>query len=166
MLRFKQRYIESEFKTLKRRNAPLTQLMLDLTEYVHGELKKDVVITHLLRSKRTQESIYGKNTKRISPHMLWQAVDIRDRIYTPDQKLKIVTYLKNYDLMNRAQFIPAANSRTVWVHQVGLHGMHFHIQYIGAMVYNFYCGATISSGKTMDSTGKKVDSSSAVRRSH
>ena len=144
MLRFKRQYLANEFKTLKMKNAPLAQLMLDLTDYVRGEFKKNVMVTHLFRSKRTQDRIYGKGTKRISPHMLWQAVDIRHWIYTPGQKSKIVAYLKNYDSMNRARFIHAANSRTVWLHQVGAHGTHFHIQYIGAMVYNFYSGMTIS----------------------
>ena len=135
---FKTPALNAEFTQLKQKNAPLAQLTLDLADFAQYEFRKDVIVTAVFRTKAEQERIYGKGTKRVSPHMSWKAVDIRDRIYSKDEKTKIIEHLKsNYDASNLMTYIQAAKSKTVWLHAVGKHGMHFHIQYSGPLVYVF-----------------------------
>jgi hypothetical protein len=136
MLTFKHAGDKPQFETLRSKNPALAQLMEDLAVYVMDRFKKQVHITQIFRSQAEQEAIYGKGTKKKSPHMRWMAVDLRDWIYTEAEKAVIVEWLKKTcDSTNRLNYIHAAGSRTVWVHQVGKHGMHFHIQYFGPTVY-------------------------------
>lgn len=141
MLKFKISSLQSEFCQLKVKNAPLAAIIEDLADFVAQDLQKDVVITHIFRKKETQKEIYGAQTKKVSPHEVWQAVDIRDWIYTPGEKAAIIKVLKEYDRSNWMRHIIAANSKTVWLHQVQRDGkdfgMHFHIQYSGPLVYRF-----------------------------
>lgn len=138
MLQFKSTKYLTEFNELERKNGPLAQVIHDLAEFVQYEFQKDVIVTHVFRPKATQEQIYGKGTTRTSPHSVWKAVDIRDRIYTGPEKQKIIEFLKtHYDAHNRMTHIQAAKSKTVWLHQVGANGMHFHIQYSGPLVMTF-----------------------------
>ena len=138
MLTFKTPTLNTEFTELKQKNFALAQLTLDLADFVQYEFRKDVIVTAVFRTKAEQERIYGKGTKRKSPHMTWKAVDIRDWIYSKEEKAKIIAHLKsNYDESNLLTYIQAAKSKTVWLHAVGKHGMHFHIQYSGPLIYVF-----------------------------
>jgi hypothetical protein len=66
--------------------------------------------------------------------MFWHANDIRNWIYTPAEISALLAFLRHYDAHNRLPEIPAARSRTVWLHQAGTKGPHFHIQYYGPPV--------------------------------
>ena len=61
-------------------------MILDLTDFVGVEFNKDVMMTHILRTQSEQKALYAKEAKKntSSPHMRWEAVDIRDWIYTDD----------------------------------------------------------------------------------
>ena len=138
MLQFKHPSLVDEFRQLKTKYPPLAALMQDLTAFVQSAFSKDVMVTMIFRTQAQQEAIYGAGTKRKSPHMFWNAVDIRDWIYSEPEKAAITQWLKEgYDSANQLNYIHAARSRTVWLHEVNSHGMHFHIQYRGPMVYNF-----------------------------
>lgn len=148
MLLSKTKRIGEEFHTLKRKNPALTQLILDLTDFVRVEFSKDLMMTMIFRTQQEQWDLYtktdGPKTKRISPHMLWNAVDIRDWIYTPQEKQKITKFLQtHYDKSNRMSKL-GNGSRTVWLHKIKGQAMHFHIQYNGPLVYVFSEGMTIS----------------------
>ena len=135
--------ITKEFSELQQKNYPLAALMLDLADHVSTEFRKDVIVTGIFRTKEEQRSLYGANTKRVSPHMLWQAVDIRDWIYTDGEKAAICKFLKlHYDRTNKFKKLPSG-SKTCWLHKVLGGAMHFHIQYKGALVYVFSQGAEI-----------------------
>ena len=145
MIIYKHGSLAAEYDQLKVKNPALAALLSDLSDYVGAEFGKDVVVTMIFRTQAQQEAIYGKGTKRKSPHMFWHAIDIRDWIYSADEKKEIIAWLKSgYDSTNHSNYIPQAGSRTVWLHQVGTNGMHFHIQYHGPTVYNFSEGMTIT----------------------
>lgn len=148
MLLSKTKEIGDEFQTLKTKNAALAQIILDLTDYVRVEFKKDVMMTMVFRTQQQQWDLYKKTdgvpkTKRTSPHMFWQAVDIRDWIYNEQEKKAIGKFLvDHYDATNQMSKL-GNGSRTCWLHKIKGQAMHFHIQYIGPLVYVFAEGMTI-----------------------
>lgn len=145
MIEFKTTTERDEFATLREKNFPLVALMESLDDFVRTDLGKNIVVTEVFRSKADQERIYGAGTTRTSPHMTWKAVDIRDWIYEKPEKERIIQFLKdNFDEYNLLTEIRAAKSKTVWLHAVGNHGMHFHIQYHGPLVYAFSGGLEIT----------------------
>src|SRR5687767_3334106 len=148
MLNSKTQRIAKEFQELKTKNAPLAQLILDLTDFVHVEFNKDVMMTMIFRTQQEQYDLYAKTdgpkTKRKSPHMFWNAVDIRDWIYNSAEKTAIGKFLKsNYDATNQMAAMPSG-SKTYWLHQIKGQAMHFHIQYKGSLVYTFSEGSVIT----------------------
>lgn len=144
MIQYKHAPLAQEYEQLKNKNMPLAVLLDDLSAYIESAFEKNVIVTMIFRTREQQEAIYGKGTKRKSPHMFWNAIDIRDWIYSQSEKQQIIKWLKDgYDATNQSGFIAQAASKTVWLHQVGAHGMHFHIQYRGPLVYNFSEGMTI-----------------------
>lgn len=125
--------LKKELLQLKIENKDLLKLILNLYHWVDINLKKDVIITMIYRTKEQQDIIY-KNTKRgdreynknpwKSPHQFWTAIDIRSKIYTKEEQKKIVNYLNNkYNNTNYYKW-------TSKVHEINNFGMHFHIQYI------------------------------------
>jgi hypothetical protein len=137
MLIFKTPALQKDFETLKSKNQALAVLMEDLGEFIHANFGKDIVVTDLHRTRKQMEAIYGKGTKRTSPHERWQAVDIRDWIYDNQEKQTIIGHLKNtYDSINRLAPLPS-QSRTVLMHNMGK-GMHFHIQYSGPVMHVYF----------------------------
>lgn len=145
MIDFKTDRIRNEWALLRSKNYPLYTLVESLAEYIDVALNNKLVLTSIYRSQKDQESIYGKGTKRTSPHMRWEAVDLRDRIYTNAEKEKIVAWLKtHYDKTNQLAVIRPAASKTVWLHIVPGQAWHFHLQYRGPSVMTFTEGMTIS----------------------
>lgn len=147
MLVAKTARIQQEFDELQSKNFPLAALMFDLADYVSSEFKKDVVMTMIFRTQEEQWKLYektdGAKTKRTSPHMRWEAVDLRDRIYTRKEKLAIGKFLKDhYDATNRFPRLPSG-SKTYWLHAIKGGVMHFHVQYKGSLVYVFSKGTEI-----------------------
>jgi hypothetical protein len=147
MLVSKTARVQRDFEQLQVKNYPLAALMLDLADFVKAELNKDVVMTMIYRTQEEQWKLYektdGAKTTRTSPHMRWEAVDIRDRIYTGPQKKAIGRFLKKYyDETNQFPRLPSG-SKTYWLHAIKGQAMHFHIQYKGPLVYVFSTGLEI-----------------------
>lgn len=115
--------IIKEIGDLRVRNKGLLRLLLDLYHYIEDEFEKDTIVTMVYRTQEEQEQIYGKNTKKKSPHQFWHGCDIRSRIYSPEQITQIVNYLNDkYNDTNYYKW-------TAKCHEVNNHGEHFHIQY-------------------------------------
>lgn len=116
--------IKNELIELKTKNRELFDLIIDLYHYADHHFKKDVIITMIYRTQEEQESIYGPGVKKKSPHQFWHAIDIRSRIYTQEEIDRMVSYLNGrYNGDNYYRW-------TTKVHEVGNHGMHFHIQFV------------------------------------
>lgn len=144
-IQFKTPTEQTEYDTLRQKSYAMVALAESLAEFIHETFRKSMIITEIYRSKADQERIYGAGTTKVSPHMFWQAIDIRDWIYTDDEKKQIIEFLKeNYDPHNLMREIRAAKSKTVWLHAVGKHGMHFHLQYRGPVVHVFTAGMQIT----------------------
>jgi len=156
MLKPKTNKIGDEFLTLETRNPPLAAIMKDLADFVQIEYNKDVWMTHIFRTKDQQKQIYAQESAKkqqgSSPHMRWEAVDIRDRIYTEREKKAIGSYLKkHYDSTNELATLKSG-SRTYWLHAIKGGAMHFHIQYRGTLVYVFNQGAIIRGRPDLNSS--------------
>lgn len=128
MLKIKYQRIRGEWSKLLKKNPALAQVVWDLQDFVADNFNKDVIITHLYRTKQQQQKFYGKKTKKKSPHQSWGAIDIRDFIYTKEEINAMVEFLRFYDKWNHYKIIRSSKSRTVLRHNIG-HGMHFHIQF-------------------------------------
>ena len=129
--------LKDELKTLKERNNPLFELIVDLADWIDSEFNKNTVITMIYRTDSEQNAIY-KGTFRgsrsydenpwKSPHQVWTAIDIRSRIYTEEEIQKIKNYLNtkhnstNY-YKTTAMYHEVTNSSGQSL------GKHFHLQY-------------------------------------
>lgn len=123
-MKFKSERIKEEFELLKSKNVELYNLVISLDTYILDKYKKQIVLTDLFRNKAEQEKIYGLGTKRVSPHMLWHAVDLRSSIFLQKEIEEIVSYLnQKYNHKNKYKF-------TAMCHEVKNFGMHFHIQFV------------------------------------
>ena len=129
MLKSKTMKISEEWGQLRNNNSSLAQVVWDLAVFVEQEFKKDVVMTEIFRTQLMQDSYYGKGTKKVSPHQLWQAVDIRERIYTATELDYMKEFLVLYDKYNGCGLIKASKSKTFLYHDIG-RGKHFHIQFL------------------------------------
>lgn len=125
----------------------------NLTDFVCVEFNKDVVMTMIDRTQQEQWSLYEKTdrpkTKRMSPNVRWEAVDIRDWIYTDKEKKSIGKLLNDRDDATNRMSQLGSGSPTYWLHCIKGQAMRFPIQYKGPVVYVFSDGMTIhASGST------------------
>lgn len=126
--------LDKQFNELRERNFGLALIIGNLATFVEDKFKKNVIITEIFRTPQMQQGYYGKGTKKYSRHLTWEAVDIRDWIYTQDEKKAIMEFLKGrYDKTNSCAYLPSG-SKTYWLHAIKGGKMHFHIQYSGPPV--------------------------------
>lgn len=117
-----------ELKALSTSNRELHDLLFDLAEYVKFAFKKETIITMIGRTQEEQDEIYKndakyKEKKFVSPHMIGMAVDIRSKIFTPEEIKRIEDYLNSkYNTSNTFKW-------TARNHKVGNGAEHFHIQF-------------------------------------
>lgn len=117
MIRHKDASVEKEFHELPYRNPRLYAVLRMLSYYCQIELKQDVVITEVYRDPATNAAQGGIAN---SPHLTWEAVDIRSLIYTPEEIEKIKNFLNCVTFRHGKQ--------TCVFHQVPGGAPHFHIQ--------------------------------------
>lgn len=139
--------LRMEFRQLREENLPLAALLQDLADFVALEFDQPVIITQIYRTEQEQGRLYdpadSPKTRRTSPHTRWEAVDIRDRIYTDAQKRAIIRFLKtHYDATNQFRRLPGG-AKTCWLHPLRGGVNHFHVQYRGPLVYVVSHGAVI-----------------------
>ena len=133
-LRYEKR-LNKELKTLKKKNPELYEMAIDFTAYVREEFDKDVVLTCILRSDAEQLSIYRgmKNSKGVrfedkpwkSPHQFWHALDLRSKIYTYQERKKMVKWWNERGSKDDNYY-----KWTAKVHKVGEGALHFHVQFV------------------------------------
>lgn len=120
--------LTQEFIDLKSKNSELFNILVDCGNFSEANFKKNVVVTMIYRTQEEQDEIYKDDPKYIekkfkSPHMFWQAFDLRSSSFEASEIKKIEDYLNNkYNMSNYYGW----TSRN---HDVGL-GFHFHIQFI------------------------------------
>ena len=150
-MNFKTAAEASEYVTLGVKNPGLYLLVKDLDEFCHESFGKAITLTEVFRDRAEMRRLYGKsNPKKAetgkSPHMFWNAVDLRERDFTKPEQARMVEWLKDYDKLNQLNVMTPAKSRTVWVHAIPGNVMHFHVQYRGPAVHHF-TGMTITASR-------------------
>lgn len=122
-MKFKTDRIEQEFKQLSIKNPDLARIINWIGITAFTMFGKEIVLTDIFRTILEQVKIYGVGTKKVSPHMLWHAVDLRSSTFTDDEIKQLVDLINNtYNKNNVYKF-------TAMCHEVNGFGMHFHIQY-------------------------------------
>lgn len=124
-MRFKTSQIESEFKDLAMQNGRMIRLLHALEIFTQLEFKKDFMITSIYRTQKEHDELY-KNTPPAqkpvnSPHMFYEAVDLRSSEFSTSEILRMVEFLNNFTFRN--------NKNVAMYHQVVGNAFHFHIQF-------------------------------------
>jgi len=118
MIKFKDPSIEKEWYQLPVQNKRLYKLILALEQFLDLEIKKDLVITEIYRDAATNTAQGGIPN---SPHLSWQAVDLRSSIYTNAEIERIKSFLNQFTFRNGKQVCV--------YHAVTGGAFHMHIQY-------------------------------------
>ena len=122
MIEFKTPKERDDYTQLANKNPKLLDLVIDLAECVELMFKKPIVLTSVHRSQDEQDKLYaaGGNKAPKSAHSTWEAVDLRDKIYTKHEIDFIVNYL-NTKYKNE-------NGKKVCLHHaIPGNANHFHI---------------------------------------
>ena len=125
MLHFARPDLAIEFDRLGQENAPLAGILRSLAGWMPG-----VCVTSIFRPR---DRVFGGGTKKLSPHaachaadarecedtgfrasphMFWQAVDIRCTTWSPAEIEGIVGFLRRHDAHNHLPEIAVSGSRT------------------------------------------------------
>lgn len=121
-LAFKTNRIRDEWVELATKNHALSELIIDLADYVK-QFKQDLTLTSILRTPEEQAALYVNATSKVekSAHLTWEAVDLRSLVFTKDEIKDICAYL-NGKYKN-------ANGKVVaFCHTVAGGAPHFHVQ--------------------------------------
>ena len=117
MITFKSPRIENEFKQLYNRNPRLQKVLEIAARYCELEFKKDIVITSLYRDPQENKDVGGIAT---SPHMTWEAADLRSFTFTDEELAKLAAFLNGITFRN--------GKKTCVYHKVAGGAYHLHIQ--------------------------------------
>jgi len=94
--------------------------------YSFTYFKKPLVLTGIYRTPQEQYDIYKDNPAFIespwkSNHQVWRAIDLRSRIYTPDEIRRLMEVFNSIPYRD-------GKKKTAVYHKVGDNSFHFHIQ--------------------------------------
>lgn len=123
MLSFKTDREREEYGQLPAQNMGLFNLIHDLVDYVDREMHKDVVLTSIKRTAEQQEALYASSDHKVinSPHLTWDAVDLRSWVYTEAEINAIIAYLN-------AKYKNSNGKVVAMIHAITNGAMHFHLQ--------------------------------------
>lgn len=126
MIQFKTQREQDEYNKLLVFNPKLHALVQALSIFVEQEFNKPVLITSVFRTPAEHAALYAETPadKRpaTSPHMRWEALDLRDSIYTPREIEKTLAFLN--------LFTYQGGQRAVAIrHTIAGNVSHYHLQY-------------------------------------
>jgi len=116
-MEFKTPRIADEFLDLAQMNPRLKGVLLALEQFTEVELGKGVVVTCL---RRTPDENVACGGIVLSPHLTWEAADLRSSIYSESDIAKMLQFLNCFTYRHGKQ--------TAMYHQVQGGAPHFHIQ--------------------------------------
>jgi hypothetical protein len=115
---------ELEYVQLWEENERLAYVAQMLDTFSRLEFKKEITITHIFRTPEEHAALYAQTPAderpATSPHMSWEAIDIRSSDFAPDQITRMVRFLNCLTYR--------AGKPTAIYHQVAGNAFHFHIQ--------------------------------------
>lgn len=125
MAKFKDARIEKEYNELPVHNPRLAKLLRAAETFVELEFKKEIVYTSIFRTQAEHDALYAQTPPGLkpasSPHMFWEAADLRSTIFTDEEINRLLGFLNTFTFRNGKQVSIC--------HAVAGGAMHFHIQY-------------------------------------
>jgi hypothetical protein len=125
-MRFKTERIKKEYEELPDHNRKLIGALITLDMYCATEFGKDVCLTHVFRTKQEHDELYAQTPAdkrpKSSPHMFWQAADIRSTDFT-DKQIEKILKLFNCFTYKSGQGKPSAI-----YHTISGNTFHLHLQ--------------------------------------
>lgn len=125
MIQTKDQRVAKELAELPVHNARLAKLLSVLVTFVELELKKDIVVTSILRTQAEHDALYAATPPAqrptSSPHMNWEAADLRSSTFTQPEIDRMVNFLNQFSFRN--------GKKVAMCHAIAGGAMHFHIQY-------------------------------------
>lgn len=124
-MRFKTDREKTEFEQLPSYNYRLQNLLNALDIFVAMEFGKDICITSIHRTQAEHDALYANTAAAqkpvSSPHIFWEAADIRSTDFTPEEIGRMVNFLNQFKFRN--------GKNVGMYHQIAGGALHFHIQY-------------------------------------
>lgn len=122
MISFKTKDEKDEFAQLEKHNPALKALLVDAGEFTMLMYNKPIVITSIFRDMTEQSELYKHSAHKVpvSPHMSWEAADLRSRTFTKEEIDRICEYL-NLKYSNKN------GKKVAFCHSIDGNAEHFHI---------------------------------------
>lgn len=124
-MKFKTSREEKEFEQLPLKNPKLKMLLVNIDAYAIAFFSKEITITRIYCTKEEEDALYAEDMSKrpkVSPHEVWEAADLRSRVFTEDEIDKIVNYCNtNWKYHDGSH--PVA-----LYHMIAGNTYHFHIQ--------------------------------------
>lgn len=116
-IQWKDNRLHKEWAELPVHNRRLRKVLDALSTFAELELGKDLVITCLYRDPAENAAVGGIAN---SPHMSWEAVDLRSSTFTQEEIDRMLAFLNCFSFRN--------GKKTAICHAVAGGAKHFHIQ--------------------------------------
>lgn len=126
-MQFKSERIALEYQTLQQKNEKLWRLISLADQFSKLELGgKEITLTMIYRTQAEHDELYkdtpASQKPKVSPHQLWQAVDIRSSIYSAREIERLLAFLNNFTYQGGQRKVSS-------YHMVAGNTYHFHVQY-------------------------------------
>lgn len=123
MIDFKTDRVKNEYAELLKKNQRLYRIIECLAQFTTLEFGKGIVITSIFRTPEEHAELYKQTTNppATSPHMTWNAVDLRSSIYTDIEIQRMLKFLNCFLYKGGAK-------PTAIYHVILGNTYHFHIQ--------------------------------------
>lgn len=117
-MKFKTDKIKTEFEELENHNENLYDVLTRIEVFCDSIGVEEPVITCILRAEEENKAVGGIAT---SPHLIWDAADLRSKIYAQDEIDEIVKEVNSWGYSYRGK-------PTIIYHRVVGGVPHLHVQ--------------------------------------
>lgn len=97
-----------------------------LADFVHFEFKEDLVVTSIFRTQAEHDALYAltppDKRPKTSPHMYWNAFDIRSTVFSDAEKQRMLKFL------NCFTYLTGQGKPVAILHSIAGNVEHFHVQ--------------------------------------
>jgi hypothetical protein len=117
MILYKDKKVEADYDQLALRNPRLSEVIVALCIFAKLEFNKDIVLTCIHRTPEENKAVGGIEN---SPHLNWEAADLRSSTFTQPEIKRMLAFLNCFTFRN--------NKQTAICHEVAGGAAHFHLQ--------------------------------------